>query len=326
MHAIRSPRGRSLMVCALAFAAAIAALVMGTAQAAASATAAHAARAARAGSAAQVVRHAGAFDGEASLKSVSCRGALWCMAVGGYTTTDGTGHSLAMIFNGAAWRTLKNPAGKGLTAVSCSSTTFCMAAGGPTGAERWNGTTWRTMPSPKGGLTSLTCASRAFCVRIHGDLPSVWNGTSWRDAKVTDFCNGSAPGPCWLASVSCGSTTNCVAVGTWTVSQEPVQNAVADVWNGKKWTWDSELPANGNPAQLNVVSCAGASCMSAGVASNDTAYASIAVADKWDAKSQTLTDVSPDLGGICPEFQSCAWADAIACGNAASCITLGGPS
>ena len=63
MHAIRSPRGRSLMVCALAFAAAIAALVMGTAQAAASATAAHAARAARAGSAAQVVRHAGAFDG-----------------------------------------------------------------------------------------------------------------------------------------------------------------------------------------------------------------------------------------------------------------------
>ena len=127
-----------------------------------------------------------------------------------------------------------------------------------------------------------------------------------------------------LASVSCGSTTNCVAVGTQTVSQEPVQNAVADIWNGTKWSFDSELPANGNPADLNTVSCAGTFCMSAGVASNDTARASIAVGDKFDATSQTWTDVSPSLGGICAEFQSCAWAGVLACGSSASCIRLAG--
>jgi hypothetical protein len=305
MRAIESPRLRRFRVRAPVLAVAMAALMTGTAQAGPSA----------------------GLGGQASLTSVSCRGASWCMAVGSHTTTGGVRHSLAMIFNGTAWRTLKDPAGTGLHAVSCSSATFCMAEGGPVGAERWNGTSWRALPGPRGGLASLTCASRAFCVRVHGDLPSVWNGRSWHDAKVPDFCKGSAPGPCWLASVSCGSAANCVAVGTWTVSQEPVQNAVADRWNGKRWTWDSELPANGNPAQLNTVGCAGAFCMSAGVASNDTDGASIAVADKRDAATrQGWTDVSPSLGGICGEFQSCAWAGVIACGNSASCITLGGLS
>ena len=264
------------------------------------------------------------FAGQAYLAADSCKGPSWCMAVGSYTTTDHVRHSLAMIFNGTSWRSLRNPPGKQLDQVTCSSTTFCMAGGGPTGAEQWNGKTWRTMPSPKGGVAGLTCESRTFCVRLHGNVPSQWNGTSWHDAKLSDFCVGGPPGPCGLASVSCGSTTNCVAVGTQTVSQEPVQNAVADIWNGTKWSFDSELPANGNPAQLNTVSCAGTFCMSAGVASNDTARASIAVGDKFDATSQTWTDVSPSLGGICGEFQSCAWAGVLACGSSASCITLGG--
>jgi hypothetical protein len=268
---------------------------------------------------------AASFAGQALLTSDSCKGDGWCMAVGGYTTTDHVQHSLAMIFNGTTWRSLNNPPGKQLDAVACSSTTFCMAAGGPTGAERWNGKTWRSMPSPKGGLEGLTCASRMFCVRLHGNVPSVWNGSSWRDAKVVNFCNGSAPGPCGLAGVSCGSTTNCVAVGTWTVSQEPIQNAVADIWNGKKWTWDTEVPAAGNPAQLNTVGCAGAFCMAAGVASSDQAGASIATANTWDATTSTWGDASPtSLGGICGEFSSCAWAGVVACVSSSSCITLPG--
>jgi hypothetical protein len=109
-----------------------------------------------------------------------------------------------------------------------------------------------------------------------------------------------------------------------TVSQEPVQNAIAFEWNGKAWSGETEAPANGNPAQLNTVSCAGTFCMAAGVASNDTAGASIAVGDKFDATSQAWTDVSPNLGGICPEFQSCAWAGIVACGRSTSCITIPG--
>jgi hypothetical protein len=168
------PRLRGPGTCALVLAAAMAALMTGTAQAASSVPTARPAVAAHAGSGLPS-RSAAVFAGEADLNSVSCPGASWCMAVGRYTTTDGVSHSLAMIFNGAAWRVVKNPAGKGLSAVSCSATTFCMTAGGPTGAERWNGSSWRTMPSPRGGLLSLTCASRSFCVRIHpGHRATKW--------------------------------------------------------------------------------------------------------------------------------------------------------
>lgn len=267
---------------------------------------------------------AAAFGGQASLAADSCRSASWCMAVGSYTTTDNVRHALAMIFTGTSWRTLKNPPGKRLPAVSCSSRTFCMAAGGPTGAERWNGTRWRTMPAPKGGLASLTCASRTLCMRIRGKLISVWNGTSWHEVTASDFCGGGPAGPCGLFSVACGSTRNCVAVGTETISQEPVQNAVALAWNGKAWATDTDVPAEGNPAQLNAVGCAGPFCMAAGVSSVDVANADVAGADKWDATGQTWTEVPMDLGGICPEFQGCAWARVIACGSSSSCITLGG--
>jgi hypothetical protein len=315
MRVIQNPPSRLLLLSALALAT-VAASVSGIDAPAAAAPVMRAAAS---------HRPATAFAGQARLTADSCRTASWCMAVGSYTTTDHVAHSLAMIFNGASWRSLKNPPGKQLDEVACSSTTFCMAEGGPTGAVRWNGTTWRSMPSPEGGLPSLTCASRTFCVRLHGNVPSVWNGTSWRDANVTDFCKGSAPGPCGLSGVSCGSISNCIAVGTWTVSQEPVQNAVADIWNGKKWIWDTEVPAKGNPAQLNTVGCAGTFCLTAGVASNDQAGASIATADTWVATSSAWTDVSPtNLGGICGEFGSCAWAGVVACGNASSCMTLAG--
>src|SRR4029077_12265855 len=75
--------------------------------------------------------------GQALRTCDSCKDRTWCMAVASYTTTDHVRHSLAMIFNGTSWRSLKNPPGKQLDEVACSSTTFCMAAGGPTGAERW---------------------------------------------------------------------------------------------------------------------------------------------------------------------------------------------
>ncbi len=313
MRVIHGPLSRILLLGASALAA-VTALLSGAAIPAAAAPPAAAATA----------QPATTFGGTAYLAADSCAGPSWCMVVGSYTTTDHVRHSLAAIFNGTSMRSLKNPPGKQLDEVACSSTTFCMAEGGPTGAERWNGTAWRTMASPKGGLPGLTCASHKFCVRLNGNIPSMWNGTAWHNAKVSDFCIGGPSGPCGLAGLSCGSTKNCVAVGTFTVSQEPVQNAVAEMWNGTTWTFDSELPAAGNPAQLNPVSCAGTFCMAAGVASSDTARASIAVGDKFDATTQTWTDVSPNLGGICPEFQSCAWAGVVACGSSTSCITLGG--
>jgi hypothetical protein len=248
------------------------------------------------------------------------------MAVGTYTTTDHVRHSQAMTWNGSTWRTLKNPPGNSLTSVSCSAPWFCMAAGGPTGAERWNGKSWQTMPSPAGGVAGVSCGSRKLCMVIFNGLVRSWNGTTWHLWKPqTDFCTGSAPGPCGLASLSCASATRCIAVGTWTQSQEPIQNAVTAQWNGTSWSRDFELPARGNPAQLNAISCTGAFCLTTGSSSDDSAGGTVADADTWQAASQSWTSVPPDLGNLCAEFRACFWAGAVACAGPTACMTLGGP-
>ena len=266
------------------------------------------------------------FGGTSHLSSISCRRASWCLAVGGYTTTDHVRHSLAAIWTGTGWRTLKNPPGHALSEVACSSTTFCMAAGGPTGALTWHGSSWRKIPAPSGGLPSLTCASRTLCMRIHGLLVSVWRGTSWRDAKATDVCSGSAPGLCGLASVSCGGPANCVAVGTVTISQEPVQNAAGAEWNGKNWSVDTELPSSGDPAAMNKVACARSFCMAGGGSFQESSYGGAANADGWDAVARTWTATPIDLGILCHGFQTCGWPAAVGCARASSCMTLGAPA
>ncbi len=182
------------------------------------------------------------------------------------------------------------------------------------------------MPSPKGGVAGVSCGTRTLCMMIFGGVVRSWNGTTWRLwSKATGFCGG-APGPCGLASVSCGSSTNCVAVGTITISQEPVQNAVAAMWNGRSWSRDDDLPAVGNPAQANAVSCAGPFCMATGSSSSDVAGGTVADAYSWQAATHSWTGAPLDLGNLCAEFHTCFWTSAISCASPANCLTLGGPS
>ena len=262
----------------------------------------------------------------ASLSAVSCKGALWCMAVGSYTDQSQARHALAQVWNVASWRTLKNPPGRALTSVSCSSPRFCMAAGGPTGAELWNGTTWRTMKSPPGGVSGVSCGSRTTCMvidgSVNGGVVESWNGSKWRIWKqATNACDG-APGTCGLADVSCGSATNCMAVGTWTISQEPVQPTIGFGWNGVRWARTSP-PGDGNPAALNAISCAGSFCMAAGGAFQEVQNGAVAVAGTWNASTQSWQDVSPNLGVLCTGFRTCFWAGVISCGSPTNCIVFG---
>ncbi len=266
------------------------------------------------------------FGGTARLTAVSCRGASWCMAVGGYVTTDGVRHALAMTWNGTTWLKLKNPPGKVLTWVSCSGPSFCLAAGGPTGAERWTGLAWKSMTSPRGGVKGISCTTRTLCMMIYRGFVRSWNGTSWRLwSKQTDVCDGAGDyGPCGLSGVSCGSAANCVAVGTVTTSPQPIQIPVGVFWNGR--TWAPTRPpgvGQGNPAAMNSVACAGTFCLAAGGAFSEVIGGDVAVAGTWDARAASWADVSPDLGRICTGFRTCSWADAISCGRAANCLTAG---
>lgn len=155
-----------------------------------------------------------------------------------------------------------------------------------------------------------------------GGIAGSWNGRTWRTwPHDTSECGG-APGPCGLAAVSCGSASDCVAVGTQTISQEPVQQTVAVAWNGTAWSRPSP-PGDGNPAALNAVSCAGSFCMAVGGAFSEDAGGSVAVAGAWNAATQSWTDVSPSLGVICRGGDGeCSWTSAISCGSATNCLAF----
>ena len=266
---------------------------------------------------------------QASLAGVACRGSNWCMAVGTYTFKAKV-HALAQVWNGSKWQLVAKVPGTGLSSVSCVTDSFCFAAGGPTGAEQWNGKSWRTvnLGKPDGGLTGITCGSRTSCMlifpRLDGPEVQSWSGgTKWHVwAKATNVCFGPSGAPCGLAQVSCGSSTNCVAVGTTQYQSSSDQKPSSVVWNGKNWAF-SQPPGVGDPAAMNAVSCTGQFCLAVGGANADSLQGTIAIAATWNAATRTWTDVSPDLGQICRQVAACVWANLLSCGNPTNCMALG---
>ena len=246
------------------------------------------AAAALTGSTAAAARPAAKPKDQASLAAVSCRGSNWCMAVGTYTAKSKV-HALAQVWNGSKWRIVRGVPGTELSSVSCVTNAFCVGAGGPTGAEQWNGRAWRTvnLGKPDGGLTGITCGSRASCMlifpRLDGPEVQSWSGgTKWHVwAKATNVCFG--PGRArGLAEVSCGSLTNCVAVGTTQYQFSSDQKPSSVVWNGKSWAF-SQPPGVGDPAAMNAVSCAGRFCMAVGSGDAHVLQGTIAIAATWNA-------------------------------------------
>jgi len=103
-----------------------------------------------AGAAGVVPRARAGLPGAARLSAVSCAGPSWCMAVGSYVGPSSVQHALALVWNGRAWRELRNPPGGVLGSVSCSSDSFCMARRRLDGQTyAWDGRTWRAVTNPK---------------------------------------------------------------------------------------------------------------------------------------------------------------------------------
>jgi hypothetical protein len=287
------------------------------------------------------------FLGAAELAGVSCPKSSWCMAVGSYTTRSQVQHSLAQIWNGHSWRVIKPP-GSALTGVSCTSTRFCLATGGPTRAERWNGTTWREIPGPQNpanaGVQNLaggiTCGSESMCLVINGtkrggsaNAAETWNGHRWRTWwQDTNLCTLSdIPGsPCALSGISCGTATNCVAVGDYTSASPGFSTGVptpgAFTWNGQHWApattgyqnvLGSNMAGNGIVSAFNV-SCSGTFCLSM-AGSQDSANS---LAATWQASSQSWSAL-PGGGFSCPDgYGGCYYVSSMSCASRTSCMVF----
>ncbi|MDQ1448378.1 MAG: hypothetical protein QOC79_1349, partial [Actinomycetota bacterium] len=245
------------------------------------------------------------------LNGVSCLTTTSCFAVGKYADSSSLGKTLVEQWNGSTWSivTSPNPTGTAisvLNGVSCASTTSCFAVGqqflgstAPALAERWNGTSWSIVPTPRptagtntSRLLGVSCPSAASCYAV-GDyydggpqfktLVQHWNGGGW---SVMPSPNPSSTNASQLNGVSCPTTTRCFAVGNFSDASGANETLVEHL-NGSTWfiVASPNLPVADD--LLNSVSCLSTTrCYAVGTHFGGSAGTTLTM--RWNGTSWSL--------------------------------------
>jgi hypothetical protein len=260
------------------------------------------------------------------LDGVSCHAADSCEAVG--SVADG--------WNGTKW-TVQPISQQQLFGVSCAAANTCEAVGEyvdsshfeQTFAQGWNGAKWilQTTPSLTSsalnpGLFGVSCAAANSCEAVgyftdtsasyqSVTLAEGWNGKTW---TVQPSPNGSSAGAgSQLYGVSCAAADFCEAVGTYFNSSD-VHMALAEHWNGTKWTIQTAPNPSGG-GLLNGVFCVDKSFCDA-VGSNYSS-AEATLAETWNGAKWTIQTTPNPTGSLFSQFNG------VSCSGAKACEAVG---
>lgn len=275
------------------------------------------------------------------LEGVSCTSSTSCIAVGYYL--DGSvDQTLVEQLSGTTWSVDSSPNegtySNSLRDVSCTSSTFCIAVGqygtaGVNGAltlvEQFNGTTWSIVSSPNqtasyDGLYSVSCTSSAFCVAVGsydtGLVTRVYisdmlveqlSGTTWSvDSSPSPGTNANGP-----ESVSCTSSTACVATGYYTNTGDPAQTLVEQL-SGTTWSLDSspnEVTTGTNVLQ-GVACTSSTSCTAVGFYVNTSGIGQTLIEQLSGTTWAIVSSLNEGTGNNYPASVSCT--------SSTSCITV----
>jgi hypothetical protein len=258
------------------------------------------------------------------LGAVSCPSATACMAVG-YNMTPGHVYlAYAEFWDGTSWKIVPpvEPAAavvSNLGGVSCTSATACTAVGsyetssGTTNplAERWNGTSW-TLQSPQvpagstfAELTGVSCTSATACTAVgysknsitktSQDLAEFWDGVTFGRLRPhwTIQPTQAAFGRIdyMLNAVSCGSATDCLAVGQYVSHFSPSDRYAtwAEHWNGTSWSGVLPDVASSYYNNLLGVSCTSPTgCTAVGYYYDPGSSIPLPLAERWNGAGWTL--------------------------------------
>jgi len=226
---------------------------------------------------------AAAAPESAWLSSVSCPTATTCFAVGGSDPND---EAFVMRWADGVWSAVNLPIPGGvdtesLQAVSCAAADRCVAIGrARTGSDvrpfvaTWNGVKWTSttlaMKAQHWTFHGISCPSASMCIAIGEVYVSDRHPFALRKSGSTwalmgaPRTNGSV-----LDSVSCRTTTSCIAVG-----RTPKLRPYIVRWNGNGWsTMWSPMPPNRRFALLHDVVCPTATrCFAVGNVSGRNGY------------------------------------------------------
>jgi hypothetical protein len=232
---------------------------------------------------------------------------------------------------------LKTPNGS-LGAVDCFAVDTCMAVGayekvGATLApiaESWDGAKWKTRSAPTVSqalavrLVSVSCPTAHACIAV-GDaeqeeglepapLAEHWDGSTWSKA-VVPMPNGASVAA--LLAVDCSSANACVAVGGFSSAGLFPDQALAEAWNGTKWTVKSvPVPQGTQSAGLAGVSCSAGGCLAVG-SYLDGSFDRHPLAEVWNGTKWTRREV-PDPAG-----SSNSSLTGVSCTAEDACMALG---
>ncbi len=228
-----------------------------------------------------------------------------------------------------------------LFGVSCTSTSFCVAVGRyiansdntpQTVIETWDGSKWSltlgvdASPSEPNGLSGVSCTSTSFCVAVgafstgplanptYQTLIETWNGITWSVTTSPDVSQADREG---LSSISCASSSRCVAVGSYDNSAGTAQTLI-ETWNGSTWSiTQSPDPSTSQNAVLIGVSCASISgCTAVGWYYNSAGISQTLI-ETWNGSTWSIKQ-SPDT--------SASQLNAlytVSCSSSNSCVAAG---
>jgi hypothetical protein len=238
-------------------------------------------------------------------------------------TTKGSDATFTTLASSWTRQSAANPLGGSLLErVSCVSGSACIAVGDASGgnlSERWNGSEWSLLTTPKVGtsineLSGVSCTAANACTAVGRWTPSSpasntlamrWNGSEW---KVQETPNPAGANFSNLNSVACTSAVDCLAVGIYT-DEAGNQFTLSETWNGSEWKLQ-ETPSPGKTQNfLFTVSCTSTSACTA-VGHQPTGY----LAERWNGSGWTVQTTPAFTGGTL---------ESVSCASATQCVAVG---
>lgn len=257
--------------------------------------------------------------------------ALTCVATNdcwaGGNATDGNNADSATVshYDGTHWSSVTSldDQSSAVSSLSCVATNDCWVVGHEASASaawHYNGTAWSTVDvsidgATNGALSGIDCVATDNCYAVgfvqidNGDANGIvqhWDGSSWSLVK-----NAGDDGAIALASISCASSTYCVAVGT----TSSLTLGISEQWDGSTWSPTSIDAPDNNTASMSfsdIVCRDVGDCWSVGyfgpAADGSTGLAQHFDGTSWMFVSAASPDVFDNLSGIsCPTPTNC-WA------------------
>ncbi len=303
-------------------------------------------------SAQQAPLPSGGVPGESQgLSAVTCPDVGTCVAVGMYYDSSGDNQGEILTDSAGTWSAAQAPLPGGattglvaMTAVACGSDSSCVVTGSYDTSDGSSengllltgfGSAWTATQAPvpdtsasdqNTQFASVACPAAGTCFAV-GDyydadadggegLLDSWDGSSWSNTPEplpADASYGDT-----IISIACGSTSSCVAVGTyWYINEQEdaqlTQGLLLSWSTGTGWTADSaSFPGDGS---LSAVACPSAdSCTAVGYSGDEAAIVTGAAGD-WSVTLAPLPDDADSDPG--------ASLSAVACGDDTDCVAAG---